>query len=125
VPTYEYACTTCAEQIEVVQRFSDDSLTVCPTCGGTLRKVFSPVGIVFKGSGFYRTDSRKAPVVPADSNGAKDSKGSKEKGSDASPAEKKDSAAASSSGNGSTANGAKKSSAATSSQPAGAGSTKN
>jgi putative FmdB family regulatory protein len=58
VPTYQYACTDCAERLEVVQRFSDDPLSVCPSCGGKLRKVFSPVGIVFKGSGFYRTDSR-------------------------------------------------------------------
>ncbi len=58
MPTYQYACTDCAERLEVVQRFSDDPLTVCPSCGGKLRKVFSPVGIVFKGSGFYRTDSR-------------------------------------------------------------------
>src|SRR5215467_3053464 len=58
VPTYEYACTECGDRLEVVQRFSDDPLTVCAACGGRLRKVFSPVGIVFKGSGFYRTDSR-------------------------------------------------------------------
>jgi putative FmdB family regulatory protein len=60
VPTYQYACTDCAERLEVVQKFSDDPLSVCPSCGGKLRKVFSPVGIVFKGSGFYRTDSRSA-----------------------------------------------------------------
>jgi putative FmdB family regulatory protein len=58
VPTYEYTCTECGEQVEVVQKFTDDPLTVCTACGGRLRKVFSPVGIVFKGSGFYRTDSR-------------------------------------------------------------------
>jgi putative FmdB family regulatory protein len=58
VPTYQYACTECGEQLEVVQKFSDNPLTVCPGCEGRLRKVFSPVGIVFKGSGFYRTDSR-------------------------------------------------------------------
>jgi putative FmdB family regulatory protein len=62
VPTYQYACTSCGEQTEAVQRFTDDPLTVCPACGGTLRKVFSPVGIVFKGSGFYRTDSRNGSV---------------------------------------------------------------
>ena len=65
MPTYQYACTECGEQLEMVQKFSDDPLTVCPACSGRLRKVFSPVGIVFKGSGFYRTDSRA-------SNGAKD-----------------------------------------------------
>ena len=58
MPTYQYACTDCAERIEVVQKFTDEPLLVCGTCGGRLRKVFSPVGIVFKGSGFYRTDSR-------------------------------------------------------------------
>ena len=58
MPTYEYACAECGERLEAVQKFSDDPLTVCPACGGRLRKLFSPVGIVFKGSGFYRTDSR-------------------------------------------------------------------
>jgi putative FmdB family regulatory protein len=58
VPTYQYTCTECGSQLEAVQKFSDDPLTVCDNCGGRLRKVFSPVGIVFKGSGFYRTDSR-------------------------------------------------------------------
>ena len=58
MPTYEYACTECGDQTEVVQKFTDDPLTVCSACGGRLRKVFSPVGIVFKGSGFYRNDSR-------------------------------------------------------------------
>ncbi len=60
MPTYEYACTECGDQSEVVQKFTDDPLTVCNACGGRLRKVFSPVGIVFKGAGFYRTDSRAA-----------------------------------------------------------------
>ena len=58
MPTYQYTCTECGEPNETVQKFSDEPLTVCPACGGRLRKVFSPVGIVFKGSGFYRTDSR-------------------------------------------------------------------
>lgn len=58
MPTYQYACTACDERLEVVQKFTDDSLTTCEVCGGSLRKVYSPVGIVFKGSGFYRTDSR-------------------------------------------------------------------
>jgi len=62
VPTYEYACAECEERLEAVQKFSDDPLTVCPACGGRLRKLFSPVGIVFKGSGFYRTDSRSSSV---------------------------------------------------------------
>jgi putative FmdB family regulatory protein len=67
VPTYEYACAECGERLEAVQRFSDDPLTECPACRGRLRKVFSPVGIVFKGSGFYRTDSRTAAA-----NGSRD-----------------------------------------------------
>ena len=58
MPTYQYTCTDCGEPVEAVQKFTDDPLSVCATCGGRLRKVFSPVGIVFKGSGFYRTDSR-------------------------------------------------------------------
>jgi putative FmdB family regulatory protein len=63
VPTYQYTCTECGEPVEVVQKFTDEPLTVCTACGGRLRKVFSPVGIVFKGSGFYRTDSRKGPLT--------------------------------------------------------------
>jgi putative FmdB family regulatory protein len=58
VPTYEYACRECEERLEVVQKFTDDALTTCPSCGGPLRKVFGSVGIAFKGSGFYKTDSR-------------------------------------------------------------------
>jgi len=58
VPTYQYACTECGHQLEAVQSFADEPLTVCPACEGRLRKVFNSVGIVFKGSGFYRTDSR-------------------------------------------------------------------
>jgi putative FmdB family regulatory protein len=61
MPTYEYACTECGDRTEVVQSFADAPPTTCTVCGGTLRKVFSPVGIVFKGSGFYRTDSRGKP----------------------------------------------------------------
>src|SRR3954451_7002972 len=58
MPTYQYACTECGEPLEVVQKFSDEPLTVCPACQGRLRKVFSAVGVVFKGSGFYKNDSR-------------------------------------------------------------------
>ncbi|MFI7607009.1 FmdB family zinc ribbon protein [Micromonospora sp. NPDC049366] len=60
VPTYQYACTACGQQLEAVQSFSDAPLTECPACQGRLRKVFNSVGIVFKGSGFYRTDSRSS-----------------------------------------------------------------
>lgn len=59
MPTYQYACTACGHQLEAVQSFSDEPLTQCPSCEGRLRKLFNSVGIVFKGSGFYRTDSRK------------------------------------------------------------------
>ena len=58
MPTYQYTCNDCGHFLEAVQSFSDDSLTVCPACGGALRKVYNAVGVVFKGSGFYRTDSR-------------------------------------------------------------------
>ncbi len=58
MPTYSYRCTECDRAFDIVQAFTDDTLTVCPTCGGKLRKVFSPVGVSFNGSGFYRTDSR-------------------------------------------------------------------
>jgi putative FmdB family regulatory protein len=62
MPTYEYACTECGDRTEVVQSIADAPPTTCAICGGRLRKVFSPVGIVFKGSGFYRTDSRGKPA---------------------------------------------------------------
>ncbi|MEV5528195.1 FmdB family zinc ribbon protein [Streptomyces prunicolor] len=58
MPTYQYQCTECGEGLEAVQKFTDDALTECPNCGGRLKKVYSAVGIVFKGSGFYRNDSR-------------------------------------------------------------------
>jgi putative FmdB family regulatory protein len=78
VPTYQYRCTECGGQIEAVQKFTDDPLTVHDACGGRLRKVFSPVGIVFKGSGFYRTDSRNgsSASAPASSSASGDSPGS-------------------------------------------------
>jgi putative FmdB family regulatory protein len=60
MPTYEYRCKSCGEHVEVVQSFKDDPLTECPACGGTLRKVFGNIGIAFKGSGFYKNDSRTA-----------------------------------------------------------------
>ena len=70
MPTYAYACTECDHRFEVVQSFSDDSLTVCPECQGRLRKLFNAVGIVFKGGGFYRTDSRSGASVPSGSSGS-------------------------------------------------------
>ena len=70
VPTYQYACNACAHEFEVFQSFSDASLTACPECKGELRKIYSAVGVVFKGSGFYKTDSAKTtsasePAKPA------------------------------------------------------------
>jgi putative FmdB family regulatory protein len=70
MPTYEYACVECGQHIEVVQAMSDAPLAVCAACGGRLRKVFSPIGIVFKGSGFYRTDSRGKSSTSAAKDGA-------------------------------------------------------
>ena len=74
MPTYQYTCTDCGEPVEAVQKFTDDPLTVCAACGGRLRKVFSPVGIVFKGSGFYRTDSRNSSVAADAKKDKQDSK---------------------------------------------------
>ncbi|MGW6895810.1 FmdB family zinc ribbon protein [Streptomyces sp. NBC_01727] len=73
MPTYQYQCTECGEGLEAVQKFTDDALTVCPNCEGRLKKVFSAVGIVFKGSGFYRNDSRgsSSSSAPASSSAAK------------------------------------------------------
>jgi putative FmdB family regulatory protein len=76
VPTYQYACSACGNEFDIVQKFSDDALTECPTCSGELRKVFSAVGIVFKGSGFYRTDSRSSSTSTVSSGGASSSSSS-------------------------------------------------
>ena len=88
MPTYQYACTECGHGFETVQSFSDDALTECPQCTGRLRKVFNSVGIVFKGSGFYRTDSRERPKEGAAASSGKDgaAKNGDSKKSDASPA---------------------------------------
>lgn len=69
MPTYSYRCTECSNAFDIHQSFTDDSLTVCPTCGGVLRKVFSPVGVTFSGSGFYRTDSRAGSKESGSSSG--------------------------------------------------------
>jgi putative FmdB family regulatory protein len=80
VPTYQYACKDCGHSFEQFQSFTDDALTICPVCEGRLRKVFNAVGVVFKGSGFYRTDSRSAEKSGTTSG----SSGSSETGSDGS-----------------------------------------
>ncbi|MBN9800742.1 FmdB family zinc ribbon protein [Pseudonocardia alni] len=101
MPTYQYACTACDHRFEAVQSFSDDALSTCPNCGGKLRKVFSSVGIVFKGSGFYRTDSRSGSVSSgsgASSESAKsDSSSSSSSSSDSSSSSSSSSSSASSS----------------------------
>ncbi|MGW5672966.1 FmdB family zinc ribbon protein [Micromonospora sp. NPDC003776] len=74
MPTYQYACTACGHQLEAVQSFSDEPLTECPACEGRLRKLFNSVGIVFKGSGFYRTDSRSSGSDTATSGTSKPAK---------------------------------------------------
>ena len=85
MPTYQYVCTECSTPLEVQQAFSDDSLTLCPTCPGRLRKVFTAVGVVFKGSGFYRNDSRPAGSDGADkSDTGADKPGGKDSGKDSS-----------------------------------------
>ena len=108
MPTYQYSCTECGERIEAVQKFTDEPLQVCSVCGGKLRKVFSPVGIVFKGSGFYRNDSRSGSKDKVlNGSGSSDTKkdsGSGDSGSsDSKKSEKKaDAPSSSSSSNGSS-----------------------
>ena len=77
MPTYQYTCKACGEPLEVVQSFHDAPLTECPHCGGELRKVFSSVGVVFKGSGFYRTDSRSGAKSATSSSATSDSSSTK------------------------------------------------
>jgi putative FmdB family regulatory protein len=114
VPTYQYACTACGEELEAVQSFSDASLTECPACGGQLRKVFSAVGVVFKGSGFYKTDSRSSSST---GDGPKT-----DKKPESAPAAKSESSAASSasssSGSSSSSSSSAGSSSSASSSPA-------
>ncbi|MFD9539792.1 FmdB family zinc ribbon protein [Streptomyces sp. NPDC060022] len=106
MPTYQYQCTECGEGLEAVQKFTDDALTVCPNCEGRLKKVFSAVGIVFKGSGFYRNDSRgssssstpaTSPAKASGSASATSTSSSGSSGSDSKPAASSSSSSASSS----------------------------
>jgi putative FmdB family regulatory protein len=108
VPTYSYACTECGDRFDAVQAFSDSALTTCAKCNGRLRKMFGNVGVVFKGSGFYRTDSRES--------GKKTSSGS----SNGSSSESTSSSSSSSDKAGSSSNGS--SSSSTSAAPAAAAS---
>ena len=84
MPTYEYACKSCGERLEVVQKFTDDALTECPACGGPLRKVFGNVGIAFKGSGFYKTDSRGTKSSSSSSSSSSEGSSSSSSSSDSS-----------------------------------------
>ena len=104
MPTYSYACTECDNRFDIVQSFTDDTLTVCPACSGKLRKLFNSVGIVFKGSGFYCTDSRGGSSTSSEGAGEKKSDAAAAKSdskseskSDSKPAEKKSSDSSSSS----------------------------
>jgi putative FmdB family regulatory protein len=100
MPTYEYACSSCGTHVEVFQRFNDEPLTECGVCGGPLRKVFHPAGILFKGSGFYATDSRAARSKAGTGSGDGGSESSKadSKKADAKGADSKASPSKSSSG---------------------------
>ena len=96
MPTYQYACTECGHAFEQFQSFSDDALTECPECSGRLRKLFNAVGVVFKGSGFYRTDSRasagsKSEASSSSSSGSPESSSSSDSGSSGGTATKTDS----------------------------------
>jgi putative FmdB family regulatory protein len=112
VPTYQYACTACDHRFEAVQSFSDPSLTECPNCSGALRKVFSSVGIVFKGSGFYRTDSRNGSTSTAPAKSDNGSAGKSESGSSGSGSAGSDSGSSSSSSSSSGSSGSGSSAAA-------------
>ena len=100
MPKYQYQCKDCGEALEVQQSFTEDALTVCPACGGDLRKVFNAVGVVFKGSGFYKTDNRSSGSA-----GSSSSTGSSDSGSssDSKPAAKSEPAPAKKSGTDSAA----------------------
>lgn len=121
MPTYQYSCTECGERVEAVQKFTDEPLQICSACGGKLRKVFSPVGIVFKGSGFYRNDSRsgskdKALNGTGSSSDTKKDGGSADSGSsDSKKTEKADAGSSSSS----SSNGSSSSASAGSSSSSG------
>jgi len=133
MPTYEYRCKSCDHQFDIVQSFSDDSLTVCPECGGPLKKVFGNVGITFKGSGFYKTDSRSAGTfgsakdadrtdakksAEASSSSSSSSDSSSSSSSDSKPEKKADKTDSSSSSGSSSSGSSSSSSTSSSSTPA-------
>lgn len=104
MPTYQYQCTDCGEALEVHQSFTDDALTECPACQGRLRKVFNAVGVVFKGSGFYRNDSR-GTSTSSETSGSSSSSASKDSGKDSGAAKEKTSTTSSTSGSSSSSGG--------------------
>ncbi|WP_449350879.1 FmdB family zinc ribbon protein [Streptomyces shaanxiensis] len=108
MPTYQYQCTECGEGLEAVQKFTDDALTVCPNCQGRLKKVFSAVGIVFKGSGFYRNDSRgsSSSSSPASSKSSTSSSSSSDSSSSSSTSSSSSDSKSSSSGTSSSSSSA-------------------
>ncbi|MEU0986461.1 FmdB family zinc ribbon protein [Streptomyces sp. NPDC005953] len=116
MPTYQYQCTECGEGLEAVQKFTDDALTVCPSCDGRLKKVFSAVGIVFKGSGFYRNDSRGSSSSSSTGSGssATPGKSSDAKSSDSKTSETKASTSSASSSSSSGSSSASSSSSSSS-----------
>ncbi|MGA2036269.1 MAG: FmdB family zinc ribbon protein [Acidimicrobiales bacterium] len=122
MPTYEYACTSCGEHLEVVQSFRDDPLTACPACSGPLRKVFGSIGVVFKGSGFYKTDSRSASrsSKPAASSDTKSKDSSSTAKSSEGSSGSSSAASGSSNGSGSSKSSSSKSSSSKSSSSSGA-----
>jgi putative FmdB family regulatory protein len=128
MPTYEYRCRECGEQLEVVQSFTDDPLDTCPSCGGSLRKVFAAPGISFKGSGFYKTDSKggSSSTVPSgsgasgtgDGGSGSDSAGSSTSGSTSTSGDKAASTASTGSGTGDSGSGSSSSSGTKEAAPA-------
>jgi putative FmdB family regulatory protein len=119
MPTYEYVCTECGHRLEAVQSFSDPALTTCPVCQGTLRKVFGNVGIVLKGSGFYKTDSRRTGASNGSGGSSKETKekesttsSSSSESSNKTESPSKDASPASSSGSSSGSGGSDKAAAA-------------
>ncbi|MBX9921530.1 FmdB family zinc ribbon protein [Mycolicibacterium frederiksbergense] len=115
MPTYSYACTECDNRFDEVQAFSDDALTTCPKCNGRLRKLFGKVGVVFKGSGFYRNDSRDASKSSSAASSAKssDSAPSTSSGSSDSSSDSKSSSTSSGSSSGSSSSGSSSSGSST------------
>ncbi|MGW0550655.1 FmdB family zinc ribbon protein [Streptomyces altiplanensis] len=118
MPTYQYQCTECGEGLEAVQKFTDDALTVCPSCEGRLKKVFSAVGIVFKGSGFYRNDSRGSSSSSTPATSSSKAGASSSSGSDSKPAASSTSSSSGSSGSSGSAGSSSSSSSSSSTSAA-------